>query len=476
MPTVGDTARVRVTGTRGVTHESPIQDIVKAVYDAAYRYAKDSRFEPYVHHGPRGTRHGLAGPLVMKRLVSQVLPGTPDDKLNTIYGVVIQALKKTDSAVCVKMPAHRHSGSDSGPLKREQMPVWFVNHKIAGNIVPVVLAQAGKSADQNRTPVFSERDFLTPREKRLHESEVERPAGEVKVTRTAEERVLPLKPFQDEMMKQHESFVKRVLEEIQTQPVSVSATDLVTIINRDDKTSWNTSTVRNALTKLEKRGQIVKRKETLEEAKLRGGGDPPKATRPMLYASAPGPVPVRTQLPDGIEPIQSAKAYADKASKALQADRDAILEALKVRSINSPRTVAQIANAAGLPFDRAKTALKSLEADGQVYQNHSSWFPSFVRQNPRGATPEKSVLPPTTEVNMVVPTASNQPMPDTDENLRIVLTLAEKLGVTLPTGDTSELEAERDALRTANVDLTGQVEKLTHQVSALKAAIAALGD
>jgi hypothetical protein len=368
------------------------------------------------------------------------------------------------------------------------MPLWFVNHQIAGNIVPVVLAQSKKSADQSLAPVFSEKKFLTDREKRVSRQEAgeDLPVGEVTVTngkgQTPEQRTERLKDRHDEMRELHAQILQRTLEEIQTASIPLTAIEAHNFIIRDGERDWNLSTVRAALRELVEDGKVVERKETREEALVRGGGQLPKATRPMLHWPAPGPVPVRDRLPDGIKPLRSAKDHSTHATEILMSDRDKVMDALKVRSINSPRTAHQIASATGLPLDRTKSALKSLEADDLVYQNHSSWFPSFVRQNPRGTTPEKSVLPPAPSVDNVVPTAPKPPVPvsgdtDSEGNLAVVMDLAKRLGVELPTGDSekvSELEAENARLAETVSTQSAEVDRLRKQVTALRAAIATM--
>lgn len=489
MPKLRDQLHIRPS--KGVTHRSPIEDQVQEVYVAAHKLAIAKGFKPYTHDGPHGPVKGLSGPMVLKQLVKQLFPGYDDVSFQTAYSIINQALRRTDGAVCIKQPRNAGFDQETGkPMNERDLPVWFIADKMPKNLVIVTTGVARKSADHSQEPAFSEDRFLTKREKRLHESEVERPASPVEVSfvvpgeksDAARLREEALAAQRDRNRRAHEEFLERVLLEIQTQKQPVTALDLQTIINRDDQADWEKTTIRGALQKLEKRGVIVSRKETPEEALVRGGGHMPKATRPLLWWPAPGPVPQRTALPDGIQPARSAADIAQELSLRNRQQEDLVLAIMRTKGSKTempPRTVGRITELAEgrMTRDEIKGALHRLEQQGKVYKSETNgkWYLVENKRNESETqTPaadwsqENQTLPPAPE-EVTVQTTPTAPPAD-DDNLRIVLDLADRLGVTLPKGDdgrVAELESERDELLQRN-------RKLEEQVKALKAAISAL--
>ena len=468
-----------------VDHSSPIEDQVIEVYQNAKRFALANGFKKHVHNGPYGPVSGLKGPMVLKRLCRQLFPGYSEHDFDTAYSIINQALRKTDACVCLNRGNPKPANGSDEP---RVLPEWFVRDEMPGNLIVVTLAQAKKSADVTERPTaFDEDRYLTPREKRLLQSEVERPAGEVTVTktttttettvtRTPEERIAPLREHHEQRRQEHKELVERVLLEIQTQPVPVTVRELETIINRDDKTDWEVTTIRSVLKELEEAGRVVKRVETQDEARVRGGGQLPKATRPFLFASAPGSVPTRTRLPDGIDTLRSAQDYAAEVTQRLLDEEETVMTVLRMpgeNAKNPPRYLGDLEHLT--EFDRAqlRAILERLKGKGLVRERNHRYYPSDARSAKK--TPEEvTVSLPSDKPEVTVQTATPQPDPDTvsdqGENEQIVLSLAAKLGVQLPTGDAfriAELEQENNTLH-------GENERLRNQVAALKAAIAAL--
>lgn len=471
-PTIGDAAHIR-----GVAdHTSPIEDQAVAVYNAARRLAQTNGFKPHTHKGPMGTVEGVAGPMVLSRLVRQLFPAYNEDEFKTVYSIINQALRKTDSMVCLRRPA-----GDPQHRDPKDLPIWFIRDKMPGNLVVVTLAQAKKSADVTQQPShFDEEKYLTKRERRLPAETVgeDLPPGEVTVTQTRsnEERVAPLKSHHEKLRAERQRLRDRVIEEIQTSPVPMTTAELTVLVNQSEGWAYHKSTYRDLVRSLTDGGVLVQRAETPEEALVRGGGAPPKATRPKLLWPAPGPVPVRTELPAGTEPAKPAQYWDDVKREQREADMAAVLDYIKNHTRDQRRRT-HLINALGITDERLDTALRHLTQDGSIYVNQGRYY--LTRDSGKvPATESDKSLP--TENNTVTVQTTPSPIAVTDGdqgNLELVLNLAAKLGVQLPKGDeakTRELETTVRGLTDQVADLVSENTRLREQVKALKAAIATL--
>ena len=490
MSKVGDTARVRRSGSH-VDHKSPIEDQVVEVFHAAQKLAKAKKFKAHVHNGPYGAVRGVAGPMTLTQLVRQLFPGYGDDEFRTAYSIINQALRKTDTMVCIRRPV-----GDPQHRDPKDLPIWFIRDKMPGNLVVVTLAQAKKSAGDTPPNRFSEKEFLTPRERRLRPEEAGEDLlpGEITVTRTTtttetivqsnddvdQRRRQALAAERERVKQEHERFISRVHEEIQTNPVPLTTWDLTYLLNESEGWDFHNTTYRDAVAKLRDAGKIVGRKETDDERLLRGGGSMPKGGRSTLWVAAPGPVPTRTKLPDGIRPYRSAIEWDLARREQLEADMRAIVEYIATHRRDERRRTHFI-NRLDLTDERLDAALERLLANDEVYVNQGRYYLSGNSRKTTAREEAKS-LPSDNQVDTVQtapsPKADTAQAKDGDEgDLQLVLSLAAKLGVQLPTGDEAkirELETTVRGLTDQVTDLMKVNEKLREQVSALKAAIAAL--
>lgn len=485
MTKLGDTAKVRVSGSH-VNHRSPIEDQVIEVYRAAKRYADANKFKMHIHNGPYGAVRGVAGPMILKRLVKQLFPEYTDDEFNTAYSIINQALRKTDAAVCLKRP--RPHADDPNRHDPNDMPVWFIRDQQPGNLVVVTLAQAKRSADVTSRPTgFNEQEFLTPRERRLDKHSVgeDLPPGEVTVSMKSksadDRRAEALAAQREATASEHQVFVGRVLEEIATSPVPIAPMEIAKLVNEDMDWSFHKSTYRDAIRELVEAGQVVGRQETADEALVRGGGRPPRATRPHLYWPAPGPVPTRTSLPPGIEPSPSAQDLTAQSREELERDRGRALEYIQTHK-RDERRVTYIANALEITVPRAYRVLGSLIDDGTIYENQGRYYhvkSKQVRSTKTAATEAPKSLPsePPMDTVQTVPSPPAGTHGDDDGDLALVQRLAAKLGVELPRGDerrVAELETQVQLLNEETATLKTENDRLKSQVETLKAAINAL--
>jgi hypothetical protein len=498
MPQVGETARVRLKGSTGVDHNAPLEVLSQEVYRVARKYAEVNNFKSHVHTGPHGPVKGVAGPMIMSTLIRQLFPTAHDEEAFKITrGLIMQVLRKTDAAVCIKQHPPRERGA---PFDRENMPVWFVADHMPANIVVVALAHARHSVEtvNSRTPEFSERNYLTKSEKRLSPEEVERQPGEVTTvtpSTVAKSDQTPSKTkqspaveqafdnFRDRIKEQHEALLQRVLEELQTNPVPLTGPDIAAIVGSE--LAYTAGSYAKAAAQLVESGKAVRRKETAAERRVRGGGQPPKGGASWLYAPAPGPVPVRTRLPDGVIPHRSARAWTDDAMGDRQSHLDLVMEKLTSsgsRGSQPPRTLSAITDATGLPRDRVKRLLNDLQGQGRVEHRKYSWYPvdTSKTEKKRSEQPSETPQPEPTAVPDVVTETETKPKPPAksadDRNLELIQELANRLGTELPKGDAErihELEVAVRGVSEQNVELLKQNKTLRSQVGALQAAIAA---
>lgn len=498
MPRLKDTARVRLKGSTGVDHTSPLEEQCQEVYRVALALATSHGFKPHTYNGPHGPVKGVAGPMVMSRLVRQLLPGFNDTEFKRASGLINQVLRKTDACVCIKQP-NRHGGVP----RPEDLPVWFIADTMPDNIVVVALSHARNPTD-TKTTSFSEDEFLTRRERQLPMSSVgeDQEPAEVTVTTTVPPRPprppkesdrgpeQALKEYQEQVRAERDALMQRILDELATSPISLSATDIGRIINRDDGVEWSHSHYRDLLNQLLGSGRVVRRKETDDERRVRGGGDLPKAGRVWLWWLAPGPVPERDRMPAGIAPLRPATDWVRETKDQLEADTSQVMRVFNARPGEpgrGARTINRISEACGLDRKRTREILTRLMEQKVVYQDeHARYYLELKRRRSapenQPTETEEAALPPETQVDTVDPSLVAEPaqtpltLPPGDD-LQIVLNLASRLGVDLPSGDDArvrELEDTNTAQGQRIDDLVKENEKLRGQVTALKQAIAAL--
>lgn len=455
MATVAQAARIVLRGFKaeGITSQSPLEDQVVLTYRAAYHFAQTNGFEPWTHRGVSG----MKGPMVMRRITDYLFDDADKTTRDKINGLVSQVLRKTDAAVCLKQP-----GSN-----REEMPVWFVANNLPPNITIVALSHANgeakKTGPSSLAPTYTERR-LTP-----EEAGETKPPGEVTVTHgepknKPDQRVLDAFKEQNERIAaEHREFVEEVYQTIERH-APVAATEVKFLMR--DRTTDDSSAVLTATRELLEEGRLVGRVEEDDERLIRGGGHLPKGRRLNLLAPAPGPVPKRTALPEGV-PVRKAAAEWDRERKeALERLCDKVLDVMTNHRQHEGRRVKSlgaIADVAGLSRDDTRTALNRLIEIGLVYKGESSGNYHLTERR-RGPRETGAVHQPAQEVT--VPPAPPAPAAQ-DDLVAQAHSLIDQLGRLSNAG-------ELEQLREQNAQLAEENRKLTKQVMALRAAVAAL--
>jgi len=453
MTRLGQAARITLKGfsREGIDHNSPLEDQCVLTYRAARRYAETNHFRKGTHRG----FSGLTGPLVMKRIVESLFPEADKEHLEKLCGLINQVLKKTDAAVCV-----------GHPEKRGDSPLWFVNDKMPDNIVIVALSHAKNKP----APLPHEPDWRDRQEARLtpEESGETLPPGKVEISfREPIDRETAFAETRDRAAAEHARLINDVAEFVAKSPVPVSVPEVHKLFRPEDE--LNQSTIRRALVEQGANGLLFSRIENDDERLLRGGGSFPKGKRLTLW-SATDPVPVRSSLPDGIEPYRPATAWSADVSERNAEAMDSVLEVLG-RSYpkgtpSRPRTPGRIAEVAGLPVDRVKTALRSLCELELVYESDSNKGAFYLADRKRG-----TYTHPDDEETPVLPPAPPAPPihGDRAEMVREFMRLAHVL--TAPSApDNAELErlrAEVERLDTENTKLRSAVRSLKETVANL---------
>lgn len=478
MTRIAQAARITLRGFdhRGVNHQSPIEDQVALVYQAARHFARVNGFVQTVHRGKPGVR----GPMIMAQLVRSLFPELDSETFKTYNSIIYQALRRTDAAVCVHNPEHREGAKDN------QMPEWFIADAMPDNLVVVALGLRKNSVATSNRPggTFDENKFLTREEKKLLAEQVgeDQDPGEVTVSRkspklTPERRARladHLKPYHQQAQAQHAEYTRLILEEIETNPVPLSAPDLGTIIPASGL-DIHLSTIREIVRELEAAGKIVSRKETPDEALVRGGGEKPRATRPYLFWPAPGPVPTRTRLPDGVKPNVSAGEFARQKKAADAALHDGIVRVLETTGIRTPNLIREELDG-GYTHEQVLAGLEKLQAEGLVYQDRNGrrWFLESrrrVRDEVVEPEPQATLEPDPDPEPAPTPTPTPQPeavKPVTGGTNPYLDQLLE-YGRTL-------VDAQANAGATARIkELETELAKAKETIGHLRAAVASMG-
>lgn len=456
MARVGSAARIKFQGidTQGVDEFSPLEDKCVLVYRAARRYAEVNGFAPYVHRGVPGVR----GKMVMSHLVRDLFPNMSKDDAEITNGLINQVLRKTDAAVCVKRPKDRGDVAE-----------WFVADRMPENIVIVALSHARKGPGEAVPRSFDEKHFMTRNEMKLRPEEVEREPGEVVVTKTQDEAPVARTPdvlqdLHEERRRWRAEMKQRVLEEVCTNPVPLSVHDVTFYLNEAGY-EISDSTVRGLLNELTDEGKLVSRIETEQEKVVRGGGRPPAARRKALWSEAPGPVPVRTRLPDRVPPATPMAQHREDRVMDKNRTREVIMEAIRHKET---QTTGKIAEATGYSREHVRNLLKELMDEGLVYSDRGAF--RLARRRRTVVEPQTEVVPVSTpETSQTPEKSTNSTSVDIANPLvgRIV-SLVQELAAT---GDAS-LEVE--SLQKENDQLREENERLKRAVAGLNQALAAL--
>lgn len=462
MPTIASQARIKLHGldTEGINENSPLEDQVVLTYRALSHYANLNRWEPHTHRGKSGRK----GHVVMKWITQTLFSCDTEDEQSRLNGLINQVLRKTDAAVCIKHPEGRGD-----------TPTWFVADSMPNNLVIVALSHAkGKPTpagtdtgagtnrfDQERTRIENK---LTPQEAGEH-----LPPGEVTVTQ-AQKNAVPenLKEHVDNVSREHARLREAILETFELVGLPLTALDAAQL----QPTEYGESATRGTVLELEQEGKLVSRIETFEEAKVRGGGSSPRGRRMHLFYPAPGPVPERIRLPDGIEPYRPASEWSRQRAQRLDGICEQILEELSkghargAKGNDRPaRTAPKLARLLSLTEDETRQALDRLIQLKLVYVRRYQYF---LMDRKRSARKPQEEPPPAQEPQEEP--QQTQPSESRAELVNQLVAIAQRI-VNETDADSAdkikELESEVERL-------TGENAKLHSQVTALKAAIATM--
>lgn len=397
MPALRELAHLRGVHLTGVDHLSSLEDQSRLVYEAAREHAAAQNFERFALKGRPGRRGGM----VMARITSILFPRATRDELRALNGLVNQVLRQTGAAVCLRRP----TDGDDRP------PTWFIADEMPADLTLVAIAIArrgsGAAAGAPNGSGFSEPAYLRQNERKLtaHEAGEDLPPNEVTVRSTETEQTEQLTGIEArndafearrrQIVEDHARLKQAVLEQVLTSPVPLTCADVETFLRRDDASfDLTRSAVTHTLRELADEAQLARRRETRDERLVRGGGHLPKAGPAYLYAGPPGPVPARTQLPDGVDPVRPAKAIHDEVAARRTQLETQVLEVLRKQypkqEKNRPRSTGRIAALIpGATAESVKRALLTLERQGLVYESsNGNWYDVSRRRGPKRTTRE----------------------------------------------------------------------------------------
>lgn len=374
MVRLSEAARITVRDAdMSVDQDSPLESQARLVYMAARRFAEAQRFKPVLFENQFP---GLEGPIVVRRLVSDLFPGLSKDKLDHISSNVGQVLRRTKTMVCTRRP---------DPAHRDSMPEWFIADSMPENLTVVALGVS--SRNQNDKHLLERERKLTPQE-----AGETRPPGPVSTTflePKEPEPELPTPPKKED----HAALDEEIYEHIATSPVPTTVSELALLTGA---TRWK---VNDSVRRLETEGRIHGRIETDEEGRVRvGGNGKPKAAHPRLWWPSE-PVPIRTSLPPGIDPLTSSQEWADQNRELRERDEKAILAWLDKPPVNG-RTSGKIAAGCNIAPSRARRLLDEMTIAGKLRRHVSGqYYPTDRPQRPRKISrrepaPAAPVAPP----------------------------------------------------------------------------------
>lgn len=356
MARLADIARLKIDDLpKGVDHNSPLENQVTYVFTALNQYAKANNWESYQH----GRIAGRKGHVTMTYLIKELFPQATPEERQVTQQIVSSVLRRTGAAVCL----HRTSPSER---EKGEKPTWYVADRMPDNLV--VVATHHKSGTPDRLTQVANK--LTP-----HEAGEDREPAPVETRRIDRDTPEPSKADRDKIV--NDEFVTEIYEQVATSQVPVTIPELVTLTNRP---SW---AVRHATEKLLADGRLLYRRETRAEKLVRGGGKLPPA-RPSRLFWPSEPVPERTELPAGIEPVKTSADYAaDKAEQRRKLDQE-IMDYL-LEPNQRQRTSGRIAENLGQSLPDVKASLRRL-VQGRILRQNSGG--SYYVVKPTTVKPE----------------------------------------------------------------------------------------
>lgn len=491
MAKLRDLTRVTVNGKRPVLDpHATLEEQTRAVHSALLVWARINGGTTYRLEGHAGVKAHLNLTSVVRIMSVDMEAGLRTRLQNAIS----QVLRRTGAAVCL----HRHNAA------KNEDPVWFVAFQLPENLVIISHYVASRSAGVSSSPPgFAEKDFLSPRERKLLPDEVGEnlPAGEVTVTKrqlnlTDEDRAHKAAKAKEIFADRHEEnrrkraeLTEQVYEFIATAPVTMTHPELAVLFNREMDTEWHKTTFRNVLRDLEDAGRIASHKETADERLVRGGGHTVKATSPKIY-HLPGEDTPRTRLPKGIEPLKSSEQWAADKKKERRSVEDLVFKAMDVPNTpgsghGAPRTPHMIARAADISDREALEALERLVACGRVFYHPTVHYyapMTRVRQSTIDKYSGQPMLPePETELEPEVHTGTSAmpqaPLPQAVVGLsparqdKVAGIMEAVLDLAQGPADQSD---EVETLRQENIELKREVDRLGAAVQGLRQTLEAL--
>lgn len=488
MAQIGQMARVKLKGlnANGINHDSPLEDQVLLVHRALKMHAQASGFKKTTHNSPHnGAVLGYSGPMVLSWILSDLFPEVTDkDQQLSRNKIISQVLRRTDMAVCLHNPEHGKGES----------PVWFVSDRAPerGNLVTVVAwAMRGSNGAPQATfqsPMTYAERKVTPEEagENLPPGEVtvrkkEQIMQEVAAAADAVEGTRELGAAAAAQHQRHLEIMDELLELLTQTEVALSIHDIRNLMTR---TKPENSTVRNLVSLLQEREDVKLsvRTEVDSERLIRGGGSYPRGKRVQLYFIG-DEVPIRTKLPDGIEPYRPASDWALEETSRRDPERlrEAIMEhvnkyyAYRFEDRNASarqRRLKGIAASLGFDEDLVKEALAGLVKEGKLRRDiaYSYWppKPELPAPPPLPAPPSLPVpAEPKTEVEVLneISEATQAAIEDTAQQDRDRAPVVTKSNAM----EQPNVEIEATRARVAEAAARRELEELRQRIAVLEA-------
>lgn len=422
MVKLSDVARIMLDGmdTR-VDESSSLPEQAALVYEAARRFARAQGFPEvnYLNQYP-----GYEGPLVMKRLVTDLFPHANREKLDAISSSVNQVLRRSVAARCTHRPA---------PNEKSSSPVWFIALEPPANMADIALG----AATLNHHPSPGQ---LTYAERRLteHEAGEDREPAEVVIS-----TAIIKESDQTELDRDNVIF-----EEVATSPLPVTVTELaeITGIQR-----WRVNT---SVSRLVANGRLFSRMETEEEGLVRTGGNgKPRARRPRLFWPSE-PVPTREALPSGAAVQRSSREWTDRRRELNRHDEQLILDYL-VRPPAGGRSTGKISRAVDIEHHRTKRLLDSMTENGVLRLSKPAglYYLATDPQRPRRPSSDNSL-----DVPVRPPVQTPEPVKEADP-----AGILEQFVASSVAARTAELEAELKTVKSERDALKARLQRIQEQ-------------
>lgn len=457
MVRFADAARLKLEGLpTDVDQHSPLDAQVSFIYQAMHQYALKNNWEAF----RRGQVTGHKGPFTLKYLIEQLFPKATSDERQVIQQIASSVLRQTGAAVCLHNPS---------PTERADgvKPTWYVADRMPDNLMIVATHHKGGPTPGPPDRLTQVANKLTPKE-----AGEDREPAPVEVRQVNKDTPEPSKAERDMIV--NDQFLTEVYEQVATSraPLTIPELSLLT-----DKPQW---AVRHATEKLVADKRLFWRVETREEKRVRGGGQLPPARPSKLFWPA-DPVPERTQLPPGIEPVKSSRDHAKERVNERRADDELVFNYLgSDDATNRGRSSGKIAAEINLPVQRVKDALRRLTNAGRLRVNSAYLYYHAGQQ----AFPSSGIKPaPRTPAPPPLPgpvTADEDEPADMDLLNRIyslVDELAREAGYEIEEAEGNEAEVtelrekvvalsvENSELKRENADLKAKVEKINKLLS-----------